>query len=267
MPQRFDRAMLSGGVQARIKRGDTSYGAHWHTYFEMVLYRGCVGVCAVNGVEYAVRDDSVFLVTPTDYHKIDNEPAEEGESLLVAFSEEIINREILDAGRVQPTVLYSPGEFVVSLFREINRLYEAGADSGKIACLINYILSELWERGEQIGEGREYFNPSVRRAVSYALSNLSNNLTLAEVSRQAGLSRTYFSDLFHKVMGKSFKTWLSEVRIEHAKRMLELGRGSVLEIAYECGFGSTSHYIKVFREVVGTTPNRYAKNARNKRSV
>ena len=116
--------------------------------------------------------------------------------------------------------------------------------------------------GITTGENNIHFNHTVRKAVSYVLKNLSGDISLAAVSEACNTTPSYFSTLFHKVMGKTYKTWTNEIRIEHAKRLLEEKEYSVIALAYECGYNNHSHFTKIFKDYTGYSPTEYRKLAK-----
>jgi AraC-like DNA-binding protein len=73
-----------------------------------------------------------------------------------------------------------------------------------------------------------------------------------------GLSYSYFSRSFKRVMGMSFKKYLNMIRVNRAEQMLITGDHSVSEVAIECGYNSISYFISVYRSLKGTTPFKTA---------
>ena len=71
------------------------------------------------------------------------------------------------------------------------------------------------------------------------------------------LSESYFSSIFKKGCGASFREYLNAVRIDEARRLLDLNQQSVTEIALMVGFESQSYFSKVFRAVTGMSPKEY----------
>lgn len=265
--ERFSKSgFKDGSLRARKRLGTTSYKMHWHEFFEMLYYSGCSGVCRVNGTEYPITDNCIFLMTPMDFHEIKTEDTEGSFSVVTEFSESIINEKLFKGEGIKPRVLYSPSSFLSDCFNEINRLFCEGGELAvmKMTSLIGYILTEVCENGTPLGESSSYLHPEIRRAVSYMLANFGSDISLSSVAKMCGMTPAYFSNLFHRVMGKTFKVWLTELRIEHAKRMLEAGDESVISIAYECGYNTPSHFIKVFGETVGVTPKEYGNKVRGK---
>ena len=70
-------------------------------------------------------------------------------------------------------------------------------------------------------------------------------------------SANYFGDLIKKETGKSAQEYIQLTTIDRAKELLIEGRKSVSEIAYELGFKYPHHLSRLFKKVVGYTPNEY----------
>ena len=71
------------------------------------------------------------------------------------------------------------------------------------------------------------------------------------------LSPNYFGDLIKKETGKSAQEYVQLTTIDRAKELLTEGSRSVSEIAYELGFKYPHHLSRLFKKVVGYTPNEY----------
>jgi len=83
---------------------------------------------------------------------------------------------------------------------------------------------------------------------------LMEDVSLGVVARHSGVSEGHLSRLFHHATGLTFREYVAQVRIEHAKALLLQSAKGVTEIAYESGFQSLSQFHRVFRKVFGTTP-------------
>ncbi len=100
-------------------------------------------------------------------------------------------------------------------------------------------------------------NMYIRKALKYIADNYSEQLTLNIVADHVKLSPNYFSSLFHKIVGVSFREHLSMVRVEESKRLLLSTDYSITDIAIAMGFPDQSYYCKVFKNIVGVTPGKY----------
>lgn len=83
------------------------------------------------------------------------------------------------------------------------------------------------------------------------------DLTVASVAAAAGISPHWFSELFAKRTGMPPWKWLTTLRIERAKRLLDGRDWPVIRIAQEVGFADPSYFARVFRIQTGMTPRAW----------
>ena len=259
---KFSRDLLEdGNIHVRKKSGDTSYIAHRHEYFEIILYQKCQGKCIINGAIYPISDSCLFLLTPKDYHKIETQDTVDAGSVIVSFSENFIDAELRAKLAFSSRVWYSPSEETV---RSIGRLYgdyEGKAENRKrkLFHTLNAILCDVLEFSERIDDKSPYISPPIAKAITLILSDMSQSYTMEALAHLCGFSASYFSSLFHKEIGKSFKAWLNDTRIEYAKSLLTESTLPILDICYECGYSTPSQFIKMFKRREGRTPSTYRK--------
>ncbi|MBQ2701827.1 MAG: helix-turn-helix domain-containing protein [Clostridia bacterium] len=79
-----------------------------------------------------------------------------------------------------------------------------------------------------------------------------------EIIALSDFSHTHFLRLFKQISDKTFKEYLTELRIEHSKTLLVNDHSlSVLDISLDVGFNNLSHFIQCFKKQVGLTPLQY----------
>lgn len=116
-------------------------------------------------------------------------------------------------------------------------------------------LSELANR--LIIEARPQEPASVTKARHYIRENLSEHLTLDEISRHAGLSPHHFCKVFRRAAGVNLIDYINRSRIEVARQMLLKDDARVSEVAFEVGYQSLSQFNRSFRSVTGESPTEY----------
>ena len=97
----------------------------------------------------------------------------------------------------------------------------------------------------------------LRRVKNYMEEHLQNKLSLDELAHETDYSRAHFLRMFRAATGKTPHQYLTERRIEQAKRILQEEETSLIDTAARCGFSSQSHLTRVFRERVGVTPSEF----------
>ena len=77
------------------------------------------------------------------------------------------------------------------------------------------------------------------------------------MSREACLSRSYFQYLYKRFFSVSCNEDIINARISHAKILLSTGALSVNEIAEQCGYKGTEHFIRQFKSKTGVSPQKF----------
>src|SRR5688572_2213969 len=103
-------------------------------------------------------------------------------------------------------------------------------------------------------------DPRIRTAVVFMEENLSKRLRGRELARRAGLTPQHFCVLFKEQIGEPPMHYLSRLRIEKARALLESSEHSNLsikEIAARVGCQDMSHFVRNFERMFGLSPRRY----------
>lgn len=101
----------------------------------------------------------------------------------------------------------------------------------------------------------------IQQAVSFIHENFQKDLNMAVVSNHISMNYSLFSFSFKQYTGKNFVTYLKELRIQEAKRLLEETDMRVIEISQAVGYENEKHFMKTFKAICGVSPTEYRKNA------
>ena len=103
---------------------------------------------------------------------------------------------------------------------------------------------------------------ALRRAFEEDHVYRDQDLSLSRLAEQLDLSGHQLSELINTQLDTSFPRLVRQYRVEAAKRMLfDEPRASVLSIGLSVGFNSQSTFYSAFKDLVGTVPSRYRKQA------
>ncbi|EET62730.1 response regulator receiver domain protein [Marvinbryantia formatexigens DSM 14469] len=107
-------------------------------------------------------------------------------------------------------------------------------------------------------EKEESHTEIVKRMTDYAEQHYFENVTVKDLAEHVlYMNPDYLSHIFAEKKGINFSTYLQQVRIEHAKELLEKGTCSVTETALLVGYNDVSRFIRVFKQETGMTPKKY----------
>lgn len=104
---------------------------------------------------------------------------------------------------------------------------------------------------------REAFNPITIDAIDILQKSFSEELSLEKISENVNVTPQYLSKIFKEDTGVTFKEFLTELRIESAKKLLRGGDVSLKEVGHKVGYNDTSYFIRSFKKHEGITPKDY----------
>jgi transcriptional regulator GlxA family with amidase domain len=119
-----------------------------------------------------------------------------------------------------------------------------------------------------IFKGQKIHNdPDIVRVQEFIESNYQDKITVDELCEKFGIARRTFERRFKKATNNTVLEYWQRVKIEAAKRQLEMSRKTVGEVMYEVGYNDTKAFRDIFKKVTSMSPvdyrNKYNKEALN----
>ena len=90
--------------------------------------------------------------------------------------------------------------------------------------------------------------------------HLAEDISLTILAEQFHLNSQYISQLFKSEIGVNFLAYLTNIRMEKAKKLLLSTSLSVAEVADQSGYGDYRVFTKVFKKSEGVTPSQYRRD-------
>ena len=129
-------------------------------------------------------------------------------------------------------------------------------DEQLFGCLKKLQNDELARMMEQ---HRNEATRPIRLARQYIGQHYMEAITLEDVCAAIGFSVSYFSTLFKKETGEGFSKYLTRVRMEQAKLLLQDTDCPVAEICERVGYSDLKHFTGNFKKITGLNPGQYRK--------
>lgn len=108
------------------------------------------------------------------------------------------------------------------------------------------------------GRPNDQYKKLVRQAKEYInLHHADHDLSLHEVALHVSLSASHFSLVFSQEAGRTFKEYLTDVRINKAKELLRMTSLRSAEIAYQVGYNDPHYFSSVFKKQTGLSPMEF----------
>lgn len=100
----------------------------------------------------------------------------------------------------------------------------------------------------------------MRNVFDFTLENAYQNITLDDVASVANMTKNAFCKYFKKRTNKTFVSFLIELRVENACKLLSTDKDlSINDIAFKSGFNNTSNFNRQFKMIKHMSPNTFRK--------
>ena len=97
----------------------------------------------------------------------------------------------------------------------------------------------------------------------FLLSNFQRDIKLEEVAGICNMAPNSFCRFFKQKTQKTFTQFLNELRIGHAKKLLQNENYPIKDICYECGYNNPVNFFNFFRQIVKQTPKQFRESLFN----
>lgn len=102
---------------------------------------------------------------------------------------------------------------------------------------------------------------ALKRVIEYVRINTNKNITVSDIAKNFGFSRSYLSHKFKKTFGIELKAFIMKCKLEEAKFLLKYSNKSISEISSYLCFSNQSHFQRAFKKQYGVTPHNYRKTS------
>lgn len=280
----FQKLPLTGGNSFVIDRYTSPYFEtpwHFHEEYELVYCEKGFGSRFIGNSFSAYQEGEMYFIGKNVPHlfKADasfyDQPASgKPSSIVLQFLEDFLGpaffncREMIEMKQVLN--LSKNGLLVTGKTRERIRsvlIQMLDADkTERLKCLIDIFgllsvtndlrpVSIISIRGININDSIK-----MHKVLEYALSNYKDDISIKEAARETFLSESAFCRYFKSRTQKSFLSFVIEMRLNEACRLLQETELSILEICYESGFKNLSNFNRLFRKKFARSPFEYRKD-------
>jgi AraC-like DNA-binding protein len=102
-------------------------------------------------------------------------------------------------------------------------------------------------------------NTIEKEMISYIQQNFKEKISLKEFGEQFHLSEKYISRYFKEHFHITLSQYITHLRLEYAKQLLQDTDIPVTEIAMQSGYQNVSYFIRIFKKTYGVSPLKYKK--------
>lgn len=221
-----------------------SFGPALRTHWLLHYVVSGKGYFRIGDREYAVTEDSIFVIPPyvESYYEADkNEP---WEYIWVGFT----TSEEFDFGFED--VIYMP--YALHIFESMKKC--SNMNKGKT----EFLCGKIWQLISLVVDAQNQKVDYIEQALNIIGSEYMNDISVQDIADRVGLERTYFSNLFKTKKGISPKQYLLKTRMEQAVVFLKDYGYSVSVTALSVGYGDVYTFSKMFKQYFGVSPSKFS---------
>lgn len=234
---------------------------HFHEYYVIGFVESGERCLSCKNNEYAIQKGNVLLFNPGDNHAcvqndggtLDYRGFNISKEVMLDLTEEVTGKRELPG--FSENVIFD--EEVICYLHPLHEMVMKGlCDFGKEENLL-LLISMLIQRYEQpfencIPECQE----EIEKACRFMEQHFAERIYLDQICRYAGLSKFTLLRAFTKSKGVTPYSYLENIRIGEAKKLLEQGFPPI-EAALRTGFSDQSHFTNYFNRFIGLSPGVY----------
>ena len=101
---------------------------------------------------------------------------------------------------------------------------------------------------------------AIHTITRYLQEHLNQEMSLAVLAEEFHLNPQYISQLFKNEIGVNFLTYLTNIRMENAKKLLLTTSLSIAQVSEQSGYADYRVFTKVFKKSEGITPSQYRRD-------
>lgn len=234
---------------------------HFHEYYVIGFIEDGHRVLSCRNQEYALKKGNILLFNPGDNHAcvqsddgtLDYRGFNITKEVMLDLAEEVTGRRELPG--FSKTVIFD--EEVTCYLHPLHELVMKGScEFGKeeyLLLLISLLIQRYGQPFEScIPECRE----EIEKACDFMEQHFADRIYLDQICRYAGLSKSTLLRVFTKSKGVTPYSYLENIRIGKAKKLLEQGIPPI-EAAMQTGFSDQSHFTNYFNRFIGLAPGLY----------
>lgn len=257
-------------VVATGKTANVRHGTHIHNSYEFVISYAKIPSAIVDNKIYTRSINTLFAMNPLQDHGVATDL--KGFSLCgIHIDNNLIQSVAMDMYG-SPDILFSNDSFVVShdismllrLFLEEQRYKQSGYEymieniglllAGNLMRHINHnLISKTHVIPKNDGE-------NIKKVIDYMNENYTAGVSCTELAELVKMDKFGFIRNFKNETSKTPYEYLLDLKIEKAKKMLEVKNYTITEISMLCGFSSHSHFTSTFKKRAGVSPTEYRAN-------
>ncbi|MBR3646333.1 MAG: helix-turn-helix transcriptional regulator [Lachnospiraceae bacterium] len=257
-------------IKSRIeyfKYTNFEFDVHWHPYVEIgIVIKGSLQI-SLDDTVLDVPEEDIYVINSSQLHAI--RYVGTCEVLTLHIPVESFKLFIPDFDFVYLDNSIKEDYFIETseLIRSLYNIYKTACDGwqllyqSKLYNLMYLLYCNGYKSHSTVNSKKsQQIIERLEVIISYTEAYYKDPILLSSVAGIVGLNPEYFCRFFKKHMGTSYQNYLSTVRITHIYDEIVATDDKIADILRRNGFNNYHLFLKMFKEMYGTSPNQLRKN-------
>lgn len=233
---------------------------HTHDYYHLFYLRNGNAVYLLDGKPYSIRKGQMLIVPPGMIHEV----SADGHSLLDVDEIKFVTGQPVDLPLLSEADAYLEQSVQKVIYSWISTTgaEQADADLFLSAMLTALLLASGAQEQVSTYITTDEYSPLVCKIIHYIENMHTEPFSLDLVAEALGYNKRYLCSVFRQGTGITMLDYLHHVRIRHATLCFYYHDAPIGVIAEYVGFITPVYFTRVFKKLVGISPNLFRKHYR-----
>lgn len=257
-----------------------TYPWHFHGEFELLYVEKGYGQCLIGDSVISYSDQNLLFFGPELPHCMQNpseyqsNPELRVNGSIIQFEKDFMQYSFSHYAQfISINNLLNESHrgirFSVGDNRKVQRLLKKIPVTEGIEQIINFLqlLQELLSLKEREYGASPNYDPipavfkdkKIEKVIAYINKRYTSGISLDDISSYTAMNPSAFCRYFKENTGKTLIEYITDMRIGYACKLLSDDKMNISEICLECGFESSAHFNRSFKNKTGITPSEYRK--------
>ena len=252
----------------RSEQGET-VDYHYHEFCKLLLLVSGKGNYVVEGQRYRLQPGDAVLIGSRSVHRPELEEGVPYERIIIYIAPEFLEKASTEDCALSEIFSGKWGPILRVKESRRRRIFEMAGNleeelakdaygreilsSAALLRLLVEIGRSLQQKDSQKPEPVMPKNPRVLELMHYLEEHLAEDLDMDHLAETFYVSKYHMMRLFHREVGTTIHTYLSQRRLLHARELIGKGMRAT-EACYRSGFRSYSSFTRAYGKYFGTTP-------------
>ena len=243
------------------KKLNIGANTHFHAAVELLFVQEGEFSIIVDGKEKIMRANDACFVDSFLLHQY--EWGEKGIAFVAIGSTETFKDIFATLGGTPPTFFkFDNFALLDTLQRLSTQKYKDETTRYMVFCsALRILLSEISQKVPYsiVEQGKD--TRLVSKVLQYAEENITSDLSLQAIAKHFGYSHEHLSRILHMHLFENWKVYVNRLRARRVHMLLQRATNetSILQLAFDCGFGSSKTFYRAYKKEFGTAPGEKIK--------